>query len=1121
MVNLSPDRILFNLSGPELSDCIREALDRAAEQHLILFHLEELDLDSVTTKTNVRGTFAKFVRNRVLPDMELRFNQAYVECAMEAYRARSGHISKELFDVVFLADERGAYSYKRSYAQHLRAGLGLFFVALHSTGAITLPAGFSWPLARDELHRRRRFEIGRSVASELLKFVRLLNTKASVQIHPAFDVIGGNHKRREWFLSYATKLLLALGWHRAEDVNIDDMLKVKAAERSITHDNGAGFAFRALLDVLNLAFPGRISCTSSDWAKEMMRRVRQLPRTSAIDRKSFEPHSDRDLLEEVTALSAVWGRPERIRSLIRLPGLDFDISKAAQQWVDLEDLFVSKVARESYKAFNSAVGWWNVYLFHYLPYWFARHPMSSWAFPSSPSLLLKSVFVSRLLPTGEDTPATFVEFMNTLAERRRWCGNGFYSILRQLQVFFEFVERYSEEIPGCEGFTQPLSPHDYPRTARSRNTRKRPVPRRSFSVLLDYYEVLIAHQTVVLEKILAGDITDAGLKRLEINGNVIDTFATSELVGFVPILITVKKTIALQFIPNVLDLRPRALKDCGTLKIPHPHGLNQNLAALHIGLRHNHIQWLDRDRFDSYVAASDKDFLLLFVNTDKQMTKPWTPTVSARVLEIFWRQRRWCELIDDSNFHQEHFYNDNPKTKWPKFRPLFAYTNDGRPHSDNLYTDVWRDVLAGLQGIMHEFPELGECPPLVHLLPPGILPGDANLRGKLSEYGAQFTQMGGYCPLRVYTPITPHSSRISVVSQYITFLPTDLIGKYITGQKPATVSYYVSLEPEDVEIGRVQQAARMRETALREAFKPVLKGAQSSSTYIHADHVNSRLAKSMQANLEETIISHGGLSISFDDSKKGGVELLRETAFAEVAFNKTEVCPFGNNCPPDIVKELGGLRRCSLCPYAVRFVDHLPAIIAKTRQIAEGVDALENVLASDATVLNARFTPVELDALDLERARLCEDLTGWLMNAEVLEVMRQRIASGQDSRNWTVQRPEIIERNLRRVSLQTTESEYLLARLGECIAFPVLESPQVRARFDLMRRELLARAGKLREAFASDSLDPATECAGLLRALVKTHELTLPQVVDLLETDIHMRNLPKTDLRLLSTEDGA
>jgi hypothetical protein len=888
-------------------------------------------------------------------------------------------------------------------------------------------------------------------------------------------------------------------------------------------------AYKALLDVLNLAFPDRIKITSAAWSEAVkwnLARGVPVKGRSATVAKALQhlfqdgPRSDHDLLEDVLQLTAAWGKPDRVRSVERLPGLDVDLKTLSKLWLDLEDLYILKTPRESYKHIYGALGWWNAYLFYYLPYWFHRNPASSLTFPSSPSLLLRSVFVSRLLPTDEERPMTFVEFMNAQAERREWAGNGYYATLLHLQGYFEFVERYSDEMPGCEGFTQPLSSHDFPRTSRPHATKKQPVPRRFFGVYLDYHEALVAHHSAVLNKVLAGELTSDGMRRLEANGNVIDTFATSDLVGFIPVLFTRMKTLALQFIPNVLDSRTRTVRGGRTLNLPHPHSLHQNLVALHTGLRHNHLQWLDKYKFDSLVDEDDAEFALLFVNTDKQKKEPWTPHVNFRVIELLRAQREWCDLIEEPGFHVDHFYNDNPKTKWPKFRPLFAHTVKGKPHEDKKYQEVWQAVLCGLQGLMAELPELGRSRQLLWLMPPGLNPDDQQLAQKLVEFGARF-RMGENCPLRVTTAITPHSARVAVVTQYITFLPTDLIGKYITGQKPGVVSYYVHLDQETLEAEQVHQAARMRAVALRSAFEPVLGGGGSSTTFVHADNVNSNLARSMRTNLEETIVAYGGMSISFNERARLGVDVLRESGAADVAFNKTEVCPYGNNCPTDVVKELKGLRRCGLCPYAVRFIDHLPAVLAKKRQVAETVDELENVLATDAKTLNAKYSPEELDSLEAERSRLCEDLSGWTLSQEVLEVMRQRIAAGQDTRTWTVQKPQIIERDLRRVPVQTSASEYLLARLGECIAFPTLESPQVRARFDLLRRELLARAGHLRTAFSSHvSADPAAECAGLLKSVVAANGLTVFQLARLLENDGHMADLPKTDLRLLSVEEN-
>jgi hypothetical protein len=1131
MVNLTPDGLVFNVDDNALGIAIRNSLALAAKTSLATLNLSHVDLQAVHSKNNVRAVFAKFVEMKLLVTSECIFDRHYVEVALDAYRQKTGYLNKTHFDGLMFPDASGALAYKMRYAIAIRPALGLFLVALHSSNAITLPATFPWPSVREEQANagyRKRREIGRLVASELLAFVRQLDTQSDVLPHPAFKAIGGDKKRREWFLSYATKLLLATGWHKPEDVNIADLLAIKNAERTCSAIAPTPLAYKALLSVLKLAFGDRVNVTVEQWSNALQSELarharlgRQGPGASSealVQLLRKGPRADCDLLEEVLHLEPLWGRVEHVRVQASLPGLGVDLQSKSKLWLQLEELYVEKTIRESYKAIQSAFGWWNVYLFYYLPYWFARNPTSKLTFPVSPSLLLKSVFVSRLLPSTEERPITFVEFMNAQSQKRGWNGNSHYGLLLQLQGFFEFLERYSDEIPDCNGFAQPLSPHDYPRTSRPKASKKEPVPRRFFGVYLDYHEALLAHHGVITNRILCGDLNSNDLKTVVSNGRVIDTFSTSNIVGFIPLLFTPTKTIPLQFIPNVLDLGWRTLRDGRVLQIPHPHGLTQNLVSLHTGLRHNHIQWLDREKFDSRVDEADVEFCLLYVNTDKQKREPWTPHVSMRVIELLRAQRNWSELVGEEGFRSLHYYNGNQRTKWPKIYPLFAYTTQGKPHHDQVYAGIWQETLCGLQGLMSSLSEYGRSRPLLRLLPPGHKSDDRELDRRLIEYGKQFGA-GESCPLKVMSATTPHSARVAVVSQYITFLPTDLIGKHITGQKPGTVPYYVHLDRETIEADQVHQASRIRNATLRSAFEPVLKGSAASTTFIHADSVNSNLARSIRADLRAAIVSYGATSITFSEDPKRGVDILLDTNAADVAFNKTELCPYDNDCPPHIVKELRRRRRCSLCPAAVRTIDHLPAVIAKKRQVAEMVDELETLLSSDARTLNTKYTSEELNELEAERAYLCEDLGGWILNEEVLEVARHRIAAEQDSRKWIIPRPEILTRDLQRVSTRTSNMEYLLARLGECISFPSLESPQVRARFDLLRRELLARAGQLREAFASPiPVDPAAKCAGMLRAIIESTGKTVEQLADMLERDTHLTDLPETNLRLLAND---
>ncbi len=168
-----------------------------------------------------------------------------------------------------------------------------------------------------------------------------------------------------------------------------------------------------------------------------------------------------------------------------------------------------------------------------------------------------------------------------------------------------------------------------------------------------------------------------------------------------------------------------------------------------------------------------------------------------------------------------------------------------------------------------------------------------------------------------------------------------------------------------------------------------------------------------------------------------------------------------------------------------------------------------------------KYTDEELDRLDDERSRLAEELTGWRLNEEVLDAARIRIASGQDDRRWVVQKPEIIQQDLQRVAAPNNLTAYLLLRLQECLAYPTTESPQIRARFDMLRRNVLARTGQMAKAFdPATPADPARECAGLLRTVVEANNLTYDDVIKLLDGDDHLQGLPAMPKRLLLEGDS-
>ena len=351
-----------------------------------------------------------------------------------------------------------------------------------------------------------------------------------------------------------------------------------------------------------------------------------------------------------------------------------------------------------------------------------------------------------------------------------------------------------------------------------------------------------------------------------------------------------------------------------------------------------------------------------------------------------------------------------------------------------------------------------------------------------------------------------------MVSHLISVLPAEFIGKNITGQTEGLVYHYVRLDPDEMAREQQMQHLVLRTKAQGESLEAAVAG-QADPRFIKADRVNSRLAQSMRQDLPETLASYGCVSLTLTEEGKSGMDVLTETGGRNAAFNKTEICPYGNNCPSDVLKMLKGIRRCGLCPYAVRSIDHLPAVAAKKKQMSELQQALADKLESE------KHSAQDQEALEVERQRINEELTGWVVVEEILETARARIAEGADTRRWVVQKPEIIEQDLRRVVAPTEATQYVLARLAECVAYPTLDSPQVRSQFDMLRRQMAARLGRFKEAFdLKVPANPAQECAGLLRSLAGAYNLEYEDIVRLLSTDEHLAALPVAAAKLLEIE---
>lgn len=1104
MINVTRESIVFNTTGVDLDRKIRSALDTAANALVRHYKAESVDLTTVTTKTHAGLAYVKFIRLCTLVKRDVMFDESYVLEAFKASNSIRDSLTEDAFYRLTLADSEGAHAYRPSYRRTVQFGIGFFLIALHTSGAVTLPFAFVWPTAKN--NDKTRVEIAHLVASELIQLVRSVGNENCPHAD-ALESVTTHYRRRTWFLSNGTKLLLALGWNRPEDVNLDDLLKVKDANDATDFTRRVtSMCYRPLVDVLERRYGSEVAVSVRAWDAALRSKERIENKTVRVlnsDNIGVNP--------EVYSMRPSDAFPERLSRLSSLPGLADDFEAMRSTWLELQTTYFRKLRRENPKEHFRAAGYLNLYLFFYLPYWFDEHRDTRLKYPSKPEELLAGVYISRLVKQDFAVPLSFLEFLEKYGEHHGWAPITRYVALKALEQFFDFLERNAKELPGCHNFVQPLSKHDFPPIARSGGTNKRPVPRRLFAFYVAYVEALLGYTHVVLERVLAGDIAGDDLLIFGPKRNVIDTVRAADLVGYVPMVFFRGKTHRLQFIPNCMDLDTFKLKDGRTLRIPQPHGLHHVLVAIYTGIRNQHIQWLDARTFDSKVHPDDVEMTKLLVNTDKVKTNAWEPHVNMRVIEVLRAQYRWRSLIDCPGFNQGVYYERNPKTKWPRIQPLFAVEEDGYPHPDTRYAAVWSSILMGVQGMIPEI-DCGRVQPLFDLLPTDVPYDASDRRALLNRHRDSPARQINLLPK---SDITPHSARVGVVSNLITVLPAEFIGKYVTGQHTGVVYHYVHIDEDDMRAAQEQQSVSLQVRAYGKEFDTLVANPQRQNPhFIKPDGVNSNFSRAMQQNMDETIVSYGCVALSLREDGKNGIDVLRETRGANAAFSKTEVCPFGNQCPPDVLKDLRGIGRCGMCPYAVRSIDHLPAVVAKVKQLAEQLEAIEYRL--DAEDIEARYTEAEQQQLEAERQRIGDELVAWKLASEVLEMQRRLIESGQDSRRWVVAKPEIIELALRRLAVPTDDTAYVLARLAESIAYPTFDSPEIKARFDLLRRQLLANVGNIRAALTSaQPPDVAAQCAGLLRAVVDANGLDYSRLVALLATDKHMQALPESRATLL------
>lgn len=1104
MVNTTKDKLIVIATGTSRANAVRSALVDAASIVLNCKQIEPGAVSEPSTRERKWAYFPAIVELCLKNAPDRVFNTTYLQTMLDI--CMSGNSATESQYYLLTRTKSAAeLAYVATRARAITLGINVSLVLLHARGQVVLPTNYPWPMLRGPGHSS--LELGDYLEEGLIRLLRQANP-ANPAPPKALQVLPDHRWGRIDVMSRGTRVLLPLGWTQPTDANIEDIRTlVKAWEENGETVGRLTPYLRQLILLFREQYGSAFRIDLSEYDDYILGIDRRVKRAN----QKFNDRVGNERVD-VFALRPRDGMVERLEGMTTVPGLTVDLREMSRTWLMIQRGYrgLRRKKIQSKYADRGALAYLNLYLFYYLPYWFADNPTTKLLFPSSPKLLLTSVFVSPIFDPEFPIPLRLTEFLEQMSEAKDHEAPTAYASLKGIAGLFSYIQQHSRELPDCEGFTQPLSSYDFPRSSGPSGTDKRPIPRRLFPFYLSYVDAVLGYVEMLLERVVGGEITQDQLHSWFANPNgvrpTVDTRQLAHAMRVTPIALDRDKWHALHVVPNVfyVDDRFPVVKG-GYLNLPQPHGCINVLVALYTGIRNQHIQWLDNRTFDKLVTSKG-DFAELHVNTDKVKRKPWNAYVNRRVIELLRTQRTWRSLVAHKGFDREIFYEHNKDSPWAPIMPVFALSYDGSPHPDSRYSDTWARLMMGVVGML---PTIGvssqDAQTLISYLPPRVSLDDPPDR-KREQYGvdspwARGLRLGdakAFTPLNPRTHSTPHSARVGVVSHYVQYLPADLLGRLITGQKEATVHHYVKLDPNKAAELQQRQTVAMQVAAFGRDVREMEETGEPPRRYIKADRINAALARGIQSRkIEETIADFGCISLVLNDEGRSGIDVLKETRGVGVAFNKTEVCPYKNRCPAEVVKKLRGWHRCGICPYAVRSIDHLPAIGARRRQLVDSIEALEKRLEGNEA--SRRFTESELEAMAEERQRLSEEAVGFKLSEEVLERQRQAIAAGKDQRQWAVSMPDIIRMELSRVESPNNETAYILSRLTECVAYPSFDSPEIRAQFDLLRRQFLAKNGRVREALASaGGGGEASECLAQIKLLADANGIALERMTETL-----------------------
>jgi hypothetical protein len=171
----------------------------------------------------------------------------------------------------------------------------------------------------------------------------------------------------------------------------------------------------------------------------------------------------------------------------------------------------------------------------------------------------------------------------------------------------------------------------------------------------------------------------------------------------------------------------------------------------------------------------------------------------------------------------------------------------------------------------------------------------------------------------------------------------------------------------------------------------------------------------------------------------------------------------------------------------------MPAINAKISHLLERAQNASQQLEK----LEARGEPLPVLEEISERRKLdIYEYLGWKRALQILSDTLERM-NDDDTAIYHVDEPEVVKRHLKLVCKQTNKVEFIITRIADANAYPILETPELRAEASRLRQRLLTNLGHIEEARKEiPAGDEVVEFLSSTRAVMKALGLSRQALLD-------------------------